>query len=167
MANTVGLERPAMTLGTRWRRFGRWLVGGVEGAVSVELGVTLSLITALIIPMVDIGVGAYTQMQVQNAAQAGAEYAAANGWSSSAVTTAVTSATGLSSISASPAPAESCGCITSGSITTATCGSTCGDGDAAGTYVTVAAQAQYSTLFNYPGITSPMTMTAQSTIRIK
>ncbi|HXP29534.1 MAG TPA: TadE/TadG family type IV pilus assembly protein [Stellaceae bacterium] len=146
-----------------WRRLAR----GADGAVSVELGVTISLLTALVIPMVDIGMGAYTQMQVQNAAQAGAEYAAVSGWNSANVSTAVTGATGLSSISASPAPAETCGCITSGSITTVTCGSTCASGDTAGTFVTVNAKAQYTTLFNYPGLTSPMNLTAQSTVRIK
>ena len=145
----------------------RRVVGDGRGAVSVELGITLSLLTIMVIPTIDIGMGAYTQMQVANAAQAGAEYAAVNGWNSANVSTAVTSATKLSGVSASPAPTETCVCVTAGAIVAATCGATCSNGDTAGTFVTSNAQATYTTLFSYPGVPSPMTMAASSTVRIQ
>ena len=147
-------------------RFQR-LFGDPRGSVSVELGIVLSLLTVMVIPTVDIGMGAYTQMQVANAAQAGAEYAAVNGWNSGNVSTAVTSATSLGGISASPAPTETCGCVTAGAVVAATCGATCSNGNTAGSFVTVNAQATYTTLFSYPGLPSPMTMTSTSTVRIQ
>lgn len=158
---------------TVFRSMSHWLrclAGSSNGSISIELAVTLSLITAMVIPIVDIGMGAYTQMQVQNAAQAGAEYAAVKGasnWNATNVATAVTSASSLNSISASPAPSESCACVTNGALTTVICGSTCGNSEPAGTFATVNAKATYSTLFKYPGIPNPMNLTATSTVRIQ
>jgi hypothetical protein len=36
-----------------------------------------------------------------------------------------------------------------------------------GTYVTVSSQAQYSMLMSYPGLSNPLTLSAQSTVRIQ
>jgi hypothetical protein len=73
----------------------------------------------------------------------------------------------LASISATPAPAQSCGCPSASTgITAATCGSTCTGGGNAGTYVTVNAQASYSAIFPISGITNPLTLTAKMTVRI-
>jgi len=56
-----------------------------------------------------------------------------------------------SSITATPAPSESCGCPNaSAGITAATCNAACAGGGTAGTYVAVNAQASYSTP-NDPG----------------
>ena len=101
------------------------------------------------------------------AAQAGAEYAVIKGWNSAAISGAVTGATGLTGLAANPAPVQSCGCPTGTAITAATCNSTCAAGGTAGTYVTVSAQSSYSTLIAYPGVTSPMTLSATSVVRIK
>jgi len=140
-----------------------------EGTSTLELAVCLPLLVGMLIPIADLGMGAYTQMEVQNAAQAGAEYAAVTGYNSGNIQNAVTSATSLSGVSASPAPSQSCGCVSGTSISSLgspPCGETCGSGTV-GTFVTVNAQATYTPLLPYPWITSPMTLTAQSTIRIK
>ena len=111
-------------------------------------------------------------MQVANAARAGAEYAVKNGYNSTNIQTAVTNATSLSGIQASPAPTQTCGCPDAASgITTQTgtppaCTAVCPNGSVAGTYVTVNAQISYSTIFAWPGISSPMTLASSVTVRL-
>jgi len=158
----------------------RDLITKRDGASAVELAICLPLIAAIIVPLTDLGMGAYTQMQVANAAQAGAEYAAAKGWNSDNIVTMVANATNLAGIQPnpsqkpaySPAPAQSCSCVSGTTITAATpasappCSQTCPSGSV-GTFVTVTAQASYTPLFSYPFISSPVTLTAQSVIRIK
>jgi len=46
---------------------------------AIELALVLPLIAGMIVPLTDLGMGAYTKMQVQNAAQAGADYALKTG----------------------------------------------------------------------------------------
>ena len=53
------------------------------------------------------------------------------------------------------------------SVASAACGSLCADGQQAGTYVTVSAQAVYKTLVPYPAIGSSVTLSATSTARIQ
>jgi hypothetical protein len=117
--------------------------------------------------------GAYTKMRVQNAAEAGAQYALANTYSSSAITTAAQSATSLGT-HATVAPAQSCNCITgTGSSAvlgpTVACGSACSDGTTAGTYVTVATSTVYSPLIAYsiPGLSIGSTITLSGTAVVR
>jgi Flp pilus assembly protein TadG len=152
-----------------WKRALRHIAGfarGREGTAAVEFSVAAPILVVIFIPLIDIGMAVYQQMQVQDAAQAGAQYAMAHGWNSSAIVSAVTSATPLS-VSASPSPAKSCGCPASSSVSAASCGSTCPDGQTAGTYVTVGAQATYVPLLPYPLMGSSVTLSAQATARIQ
>jgi Flp pilus assembly protein TadG len=138
-----------------------------EGNAALEFSIAAPILVVIFVPLIDIGMAVYQQMQVQDAAQAGAQYAMAHGWNSSAIQTAVTSATALASVSASPAPAKSCGCPDDSSVGAAACGSTCPDGRAAGTYVTVNAQATYTPLLPYPVLGTSVTLAAQATARIQ
>lgn len=152
------------------RAFGGWVARTARdqgGAIAVEFGIVAPMLAVIIVPLVDLGMGAYRQMQVEAAAQAGAEYAAVHGWDSTGIQNVVTGATGLSGISASPAPSQSCGCASGTTLSNATCGSTCADGSTAGSYVTVNAQVQYTTLFTYPALGSPLTLSAQTMVRIQ
>jgi len=139
-----------------------------RGTAAIEFGVVGAFLCLLLLGLVDFGMGYWEQMQVGNGARAGGEYAIINGWNPSGITTAVSSATGLGSITATPAPTQTCGCPSvSGGVTTATCNSSCAGGGTAGTYVTVNAQASYSTAFTYPGIANPLTLTASTTVRVQ
>jgi Flp pilus assembly protein TadG len=143
-----------------------------KGTAAIEFGVIGAFLCLLLLGLVDFGMGYWQRMQVGNAARAGGEYAIINGWDPSGIetgiTTAVTGATGLGSITATPAPTKTYGCASvSAGITTATLGSSCTGGGTAGTYVTVNAQASYSTVFTYPGIANPLTLTASTTVRIQ
>jgi hypothetical protein len=145
----------------------RALLRAREGNALVEFGFVAPVLGAILVPVIDIGIGFYQRMQVQDAAQAGAQYAMAHGWNSSAIQDAVTGATTLPSVMASPAPIRSCGCPGDTSIAAASCGSICADGTPAGIYVTVSAQAVYKTLVPYPTLGSSVTLSAQSTARIQ
>jgi Flp pilus assembly protein TadG len=158
--------RPARQIMKNGRRFSR-LFFEQEGTAAIEFGMVAAFLCLLLVGLVDFGMGYWEQIQVGNAARAGAEYAVFNGWNQSGITAAATSATSLSSIAATPAPTKTYGCPSaSGGITAAAFGSSCTGGGTAGTYVTVNTQAFYSTLFTYPGIAKTLTLTASTTVRI-
>jgi Flp pilus assembly protein TadG len=138
-----------------------------RGLAAVEFAVIAPVLALVMICTVDIGLGFYRKMQVQNAAQAGAEYAATHGFSATAIASAMASATGYSSVQASPQPYQYCGCASTSGVATATCGTNCAGGAQAGTYVAVSAQAVYTTLLPYPLLPDTYTFTAQSTVRIQ
>jgi Flp pilus assembly protein TadG len=149
----------------------RWklssLVLDEEGTVAIEFGLIAAVMCVLFLGLFDFGIGYWQKIQVGNAARAGGEYAIVNGWNQSNIATAITSATGLSSIAATPAPTKFCGCPkTSAGIATAACGSSCTGGGTAATYVTVNAKASYTSIFTYPGIANPLTLAASVTVRI-
>jgi Flp pilus assembly protein TadG len=146
-----------------------WSAAG--GGAALEFALALPILVGMLIPTTDLGMGFYAQMRVETAAQAGAEYAIVHGWANganvSAIENAVTSATTLASITASPAPVQACGCASGTSISKAACGSICSDGSPAGSYVTVNAQSLYAPLISYPIIGSSLTLTAQATARVQ
>jgi Flp pilus assembly protein TadG len=147
------------------------LLRGNEGVSALEFGLLAPILAILIIGIVDFGVAIWQDMQVANAAEAGAAYASVNGWNATAsqIETAVTSATSLSTITAAPAPwVMSCGCPNANStgITEVACGTTCADGSQAGHYWVVNAQASYAMFLSYPGIGNPMTLSATAYARL-
>ena len=146
---------------------GRRHIESEQGQTAVEFALVAPMLAAALVAMIDLGIGFYEKMEVENAAQAGAEYAIARGWNATSVANAVTASGTLAAISATPAPTQSCGCASGTTVAAASCGSTCPSGAAAGTYVTVNAQAQYKTILSYPGLASPMTLSAQSIVRLQ
>ena len=121
----------------------------------------------MVVAVGDLGLGFYSYMQVQTSAQAGAQYAMVHGFNSTSISNAVTSATSVSGITASPAPQQFCGCVTGTAVTTATCGTVCADGMSAGTYVSAGAVRDYTTLISWPGFAASYHQTATSTVRIQ
>ncbi len=148
-------------------RFLCWVSSDTSGAAAVEFSMLVPLLALMVTAVIDLGFGIYYKMQVEDAAQAGAEWAMKNGFDASAISTAVTAATNSSAVSASPAPTTFCGCATSSSVTTATCGSTCTGGAQAGTYASVSAQRTYSTILSYPLFPSSYNFTATATARLQ
>lgn len=138
-----------------------------SGVAAIEFAMLGPVLALSVVVAADIGFGFYSNMQVQNSAQAGTEYAAVHGFDATAVSNAVTNTTPGSGISASPTPSTFCGCPSSDTVATATCGSTCADGDLAGTYATVTATKTYSTMIPYPMLPSSYTQTAVSTVRLQ
>ncbi len=150
-----------------FRRFLARARGNTSGAAAIEFGVVVPMLALMVTAVVDIGLGVYYKMQVEDAAQAGAEWAIRNGFDATAISNAVTYATNSTKISASPAPVQFCGCATGSSVSSATCGTPCPGGAMAGTYVTVSAQMTYNTILSYPVMPSNYNFTAQSTARLQ
>jgi Flp pilus assembly protein TadG len=140
---------------------------GTHGAAAIELAVLAPVLVMVTVVTADLGMGIYRNMQVQAAAQAGAEYAVAHGFNAGGITNAIAIATPLAGISASPAPRQFCGCGSSTGIAETTCDTACASGARTATYVTASAQSVYQTLLPYPLLPSAFTLTAQSTVRMQ
>ncbi|HWE74049.1 MAG TPA: TadE/TadG family type IV pilus assembly protein [Stellaceae bacterium] len=138
-----------------------------KGVTALEFALIAPFLCTFIVGIVDLSFGFQSQMAVTQAAQTGSYAAMLNGFNTSTISSAVANSTGTSGITASPAPTQSCGCPSGTAVTAGPCGSTCPDGQSSGTYITVNAQYQYSTMLAYPGFSSPMTLTATSMVRIK
>ena len=138
-----------------------------SGTGALEFAFVAPLLIILLLGVADFGIGYWDDMEVGNAARAGAEYAIKKGWDTTSIQNAITNATGLSGITATPAPAQTCGCpsATQG-VVAQTCGVTCSSGSTPGTYVTASAQYSYRTLVPWPWISNPVTLSASTTVRI-
>src|SRR6516165_2344597 len=112
---------------------------------AVEFALIAPILVLMAISIADLGFGLYRAMQVQNAAQTGAEYAMAHGYDSTAISNAVVSGTTFTAIGATPAPSQYCGCATNTGVTAAVCTALCPSGAVPGHYVQVSAQATYKT----------------------
>ncbi|MDN5003682.1 TadE/TadG family type IV pilus assembly protein [Bradyrhizobium sp. GCM10027634] len=138
-----------------------------RGVAAVEFGIMIPVLSLMVVSVTDIGLALYRKMQVEEAAQAGAQYAIARGFDAGGISSAVTSATNSSDITASPAPVTFCGCPTSTGVSTVGCGTVCTGGAQAGTYTTISARATYYTLINYQIVATTYTYNAQSTARLQ
>jgi Flp pilus assembly protein TadG len=150
-------------------RLGR-LLRSNRGVAAVEFGLAAPILLAALAPLADLGLAYSQDQQLRQAVQAGAQYAASHPWSQNAPTAiaaAVTAATPLSGITASPAPYQLCGCPNGSGVTTATCGAYCTNGQTPGYYVVIAAQLTYRPVLPYSVLGSSKLLTAQSTIRIR
>jgi Flp pilus assembly protein TadG len=154
------------------RKFMKFLRRDEKGAALIELAIVCPVFTIIAVGVADFALLMYAQMQVEAAADSGARYATMYGWNSTNVANAVTSAVKASSgsstsITATPAPTNFCGCATASGITAVSCSSTCSSGLAPGSYVSVNARWNYSLIMSWPGFTSPRTLSASSTVRIQ
>ena len=145
----------------------RRLVRQSRGNAALEMALIAPALVFMLVGVGDFGMAAYRKMQVQHAAQAGAEYAILHGFDAASITTAVTGATAFNGVTATPAPAQSCGCASGTTVAAATCGSTCASGLAAGVYVTVSSQGSYTTILPYPGMPSSLAFASTSVVRIQ
>lgn len=140
------------------------------GTAAIEFALAAPLLLGLLTLIVDLGFAYSQQMQVQQAVQAGAQYATLHPWNStsiSAIATTVASATQLSALTASPAPMHICGCPDGSQVTAATCDSPCADGESAGYYVIVSARLAYSPIVPYSLLGNSVILSAQATVREK
>jgi Flp pilus assembly protein TadG len=149
----------------------------VAGVAAIELAMVSPLLATGVLGAGELGISILRETQVQFAAQAGIDYAIAHGASPtnpanatylSNISNAILNATTYTSITATPAPSQFCGCASATGVTVATCGSTCSpSGFTAGTYVTSSAKALFSPVIPNPWQASTVTLAAQATVRIK
>ena len=141
-----------------------------SGTSAVEFAVAAPVLMGLLVPVADLGIAFAQQQQVQQAVQAGAQYASFHPWhtnSPTQIADAVRAASAHSGISVNPAPYQVCGCPTGSAVTSATCGSTCSNGQTAGYYVVVTAEASYAPVLPDLALPDQATLTGQSTVRIR
>lgn len=144
------------------KKITRAVIKCTKGNAAIEVGLIFPIFLALMLGVSQYGLAIFQFMEVGYAAQAGANYALSHGFNAANIQTAVTSATGLSTITA-PMPTQACFCASTAGLSVATCGSACVSGGNAGIYVTVNSSAVYSPVL--PGIPSPMT--GQAVVRIQ
>jgi Flp pilus assembly protein TadG len=138
----------------------------MRGVAAVEFAIAAPLLLILLAGLIEVGYRVFESMQVQNAAEAGALYVAIHGWDSAGISAAVVNATGISGVTATPAPTQFCGCPAAGAIAATNCASTCSGGAAAGGYVQVNASLAHQTIMPFPGLTLPATLTGYAIVRV-
>lgn len=137
-----------------------------RGTAALEFALFAPMLLILLVGVIELGDGVFESMQVQDAAEAGAVYVSKHGWNSAGVSAAVVNSTGLTGITASPAPTTFCGCPTAAGITAKTCATTCTDGTTAGTYVKINAALAHQTVLTLPWLVMPTTLTGQAIVRV-
>lgn len=136
------------------------------GTAAIEFGLAVPLLLMILMGVVELGYAMYESMQVYNAVEAGALYAAKNGYDADGISAAVANATGTPGITATPAPVSFCGCPDASGIVETACNATCNDGKPPGQYVRISAALAHQTILPYPGLPLPTTLTAQSVVRL-
>ena len=144
---------------------------------AVEFAILLPFLVLLVTFIVDVGGAFYARTQVQNAAQIGARYAQMNGWNAAGITNAVTNATDLLNIGATPAPQLLCGCPSGSAIQFLALDCTGGvpsgtycagvtPPEVPGRYVVVGAQYSYAAPIAFASWPSLLTLSATATTRL-
>lgn len=138
-----------------------------RGVSAVEFALLAPVLIAIPVPIADLGMGLYAQMELQNAAQAGAEYALLNSGKGPLVSSQVQSAAVAAStyLTVTASTSLSCGCPNGTTVVVGPCGVACSSGKQPGTYITVTAQATYTPLVKYPVLGSSVALSAQSMVR--
>lgn len=132
-----------------WSRF--W--AAKDGLGAIEFAFIAPFLLTMLLGILDFGMAYWQQMEIANAADAGTQWAMANGYDRTSITSVATSATGLSGINVTPS--YSCGCLSGTSITLSgnpPCGGSCSQGGSPQPYIIVNTQMCYSTLFTWPGL---------------
>jgi Flp pilus assembly protein TadG len=154
-----------------------------RGAAAIELALTAPFVILLLMGIFDFGNLAFTMMQVEAAAHAGAQYAlgttftstscAATGATSIAAAeqtattlgTAITTTppTGSTGVTAAAPTCGFSGCVSSGLLVSQT--TTCPAGDPPGTYAVAYAQTTFTPLLSWAAFAFPSKLTATAVMR--
>ena len=137
-----------------------------SGVGAIEFAIIAPLLVFMFVALADLGLGIYQKMQVDGAAQYGAQYALVNGYDSSAITSAVKSSTDLSPLTVTPASYYGCP-GSNGVLPQVGTAGLCSDASTSGSFVRVSVTHTYTTLIPYPGLPSSFTLSSQSTVRLK
>lgn len=161
-----------------------------DGATVIEFACLAGVLALMVLGIVDFGRAFWFRMEVQNAAQAGADWAQYNAFNCSVspspctnevpsgLQNAVVYATDLGlatsdiSVTASGHLAATCGCPTSTGMSMGqTCGAACVDGpntygDATG-YTSVTVTYNFAPIFPWPGLANPTILSGSATALCK
>jgi Flp pilus assembly protein TadG len=166
--------------------------GSQSGQALVELAIILPMLLILALGVIEIGRYAYIAILVGNAARAGAAYGAQSNQqsndptgiqnaalydfagSTSSTSPAVPATNGLMYSTLTVTSTTSCGCDSAGTVITSPCNVAAGNADPGtcpvGTrwivFVSVTANGIFSSIFNYPGIPSPITISRTAIVPV-
>ncbi len=140
-----------------------------DGVAALEFAIVLPVLLFFVAEAFSLGTLFWAKMQVENAARAGAIYAATRSVNMTTLNTVVAGATRLGpDIIATPDPTESCGCpneADASGVIAAACTDQCASGARAGQYVTVFTRTTYSVPFPLPVLGTQVTLTGKATTR--
>lgn len=148
-----------------------------SGQSLVELALLTPILLLLVIGTVEMGRYTSLSILVGNAARAGADYGAQNpttaGDSAGIKNAAMADLKDISGFKTQPTVTSVfvCGCDNGGTVipspeTFAACAVTCSVGAHLVTSVQVTVTGTFSSMFNYPGIPTPLTITSTATERV-
>jgi len=149
-----------------------------RGMSAVEFGLAAPVFLAMLTPVIDLGLAFSQQIRVNQAVEAGAQYASSNPYAGTSWASAVSSAiTNATSLSVNPSVgAETCGCpnSTSTAIVTGSYGTppnctsnSCPDGSSPGYYVTITGNVTYTSVMPYSILGSSATLSSQAVVRVE
>jgi Flp pilus assembly protein TadG len=147
---------------------------GIAGAALVEFTIFLPILLVMSIYTMDFGLYFYYKMQVQNAAQAGVQYAIEHNYTSASISSVMnanlTSFPPLFTVN-SASSVEQCGCPLSTRVSFTTWSVSCpacSGNSVGGAYVTTSVQATYKSFVPYGLFSSSLyTLAASATARIQ
>lgn len=140
-----------------------------DGIAALEFALVAPVLVLILAGAASFGVGLRMQMEVGNAARAGAAYASSHGFDQAQITAAAQSATALTSVTVTATQATaSCTDPASGAISSAGKAKACpATGAPPGTYVTVTTQMPYSFILPPPGMAKTTTLSGKAVARIQ
>jgi len=138
-----------------------------RGMSAVEFGLAAPVFLAMLTPVIDLGLAFSEQIRLNQAIEAGAQYASSNPYAGTTWASNVSSAmTNATTLSISPSVGgETCGCPNSTNTAIvahdalSTCGprnggTLCSDGSVPGYYVTISASLTYTSVMPYSILTN-------------
>jgi Flp pilus assembly protein TadG len=150
-----------------------------SGQALVEMAFVVPLLLLLALGVIEVGRYAYIAILVGNAARAGADYGAQSKGQSTClpplpcgIQTAAANdfqSNGQPAGGITVTVSDTCGCDSGGSVTNYACSTdpdSCPAGSRWVVFVSVTAQGPFSSLFNYPGIPSSLTISRTATVPV-
>ena len=142
-----------------------------RGAVTVELALLAPIMALMLIGAIDYGTFIFQKMEVQNASQAGVQYAiqaTGNNEEATLIEAVVRAASDLPA-GATVASENFCGC-TDGSETATNasggCPGDCAGGEFPALSIRVTVTNTYTSMFDYPGIDDTLTITGVTVMQV-
>ncbi len=123
-----------------------------DGLGAVEFGFIAPFLLTLLLGVIDFGMAYWRQMEIANAADAGAQWGMSNAYNIDSIRTVARSATNLATSDVNVEPSNPCGCASDSGVTVYSCSGLCPDSSAPKPYIIVNARICHSTLFTWPGL---------------
>jgi Flp pilus assembly protein TadG len=148
-----------------------------RGVSAIEFGLAAPVFLAALSPVVDLGLAFSQQLRVNQAVEAGTQYASTNAYNGSTWSTNVQNAmTNATTLPISPSVgSETCGCpnsvntaiVTNSNGTPPSCTGTCPDSSSPGYYVTISASLTYTSVMPYSVLGTSTTLSSQAVVRVQ